>query len=42
MAVKEYSAFPKAPSLLEPHYQFTKCNIQDTRWGMFYSPTDKQ
>ena len=21
MAMKEYSAFPKAPALLEPHYQ---------------------
>ena len=29
MAIKEYSAFPKAPALLEPHYQ---CPILDTRW----------
>ena len=33
MAMKRYSAFPKAPALLEPHHQIVKCHIQDTRWG---------
>ena len=33
MAMKGYSAFPKAPALLEPHYQTVLCHIQDTRWG---------
>ena len=28
MAIKEYSTFPKAPALLEPH-------PQDTRWRSF-------
>ena len=32
MAMKEYSAFLKAPALLEPHHQIILCNIQDTRW----------
>ena len=31
--MKGYSAFPKAPALLEPHHQIVKCHIQDTRWG---------
>ena len=35
MAMKRYSAFPKAPALLEPHYQIVKCYIQDTRWGSY-------
>ena len=33
MAMKRYSAFPKAPALLEPHYQIVLCHIQDTRWA---------
>ena len=33
MARKGYSAFPKAPALLEPHDQIVLCHIQDTRWG---------
>ena len=32
MVMKGYSAFPKAPALLEPHHQIVKCHIQDTRW----------
>ena len=50
MATKGYSAFPKAPALLEPHHQIVHCHIQDTRWGgvlplcreaagVFYSPS---
>ena len=34
MTIKGYSEFPKAPVLLEPHHQFVKCHIQDTRWGV--------
>ena len=30
MAMKECSAIPKAPALLEPHHQIVKCPIQDT------------
>ena len=30
MAMKEYSAFPKAPILLESHHQIVWCHIQDT------------
>ena len=33
IALKGYSAFPKAPVLLEPHHQIVYCHIQDTRWG---------
>ena len=32
MAMKEYSAFPKAPALLEPYHQIVSCHIQDTHW----------
>ena len=32
MAMKWYSAFPKAPALLEPHHQIL-CYIQDTHCG---------
>ena len=32
-AMKGYSAFSKAPALLEPCHQIVKCHIQDTRWG---------
>ena len=49
MARKGYSAFPKAPALLEPYHQIVYCHIQDTRWwgvlplcrgavSIFYSP----
>ena len=30
--MKGYSAFPKAPALLEPHHQIVLCHIRDTRW----------
>ena len=33
MAMKEYSAFPKSPALLDPHHQIVYCHILDTRWG---------
>ena len=33
MAMKEYSTFPNAPTLLEPHHQIVLCHIQDIRWG---------
>ena len=33
MAMKGYSAFPKAPALLEPHHQIVLCPNQDTHWG---------
>ena len=31
MVTKEYSVFPKAPALLEPHHQIVKCHIQVNR-----------
>ena len=34
MAMKQYSAFPKAPALLEPHHYIVYCNIHDTCWGV--------
>ena len=38
MAVKEYSAFPKAPVLLQPYHQIVLCHIKDSRWwGWSYS-----
>ena len=42
MARKGYSAFPKAPALLEPHHQIVKCHIQDTRFEGSYSSAEKQ
>ena len=30
--MKGYSAFPKAPALLEPHHQIFQCHTQETRW----------
>ena len=50
ISMKEYSAFPKAPALLEPQHQIVLCHIQDTCWegvlplcgdavGVFYSPS---
>ena len=50
IAMKAYSAFPKAPALLEHHHQIVLCHIQDTGWervlphcrdavGVFYSPS---
>ena len=48
--MKGYSAFSKAPALLEPHHQIVQCHIQDTHQGgvlplrrkavsVFYSPS---
>ena len=31
MVIKACSAFPKAPTSLEPHYQIVSCHILDTR-----------
>ena len=42
MAMKGYSAFPKAPALLEPHHQIVSCHIQDTRLGGVYPSTEVQ
>ena len=33
---KGYSAFPKAPALLEPRNQIVKCHSQGTSWGGYY------
>ena len=35
MAIKGYSAFPKAPATLEPQHQIVLCYIQDTHWRGF-------
>ena len=32
MAMKGYSAFPKALALLELHHQIVLCHIQDIHW----------
>ena len=42
MIIKEYSAFPKSPALLEPHYQIVSCHIVISRtlvgvWGGSFS-----
>ena len=34
MAMKRYSAFPKAPTSLEPHHQIVWCHIQNTLRGV--------
>ena len=49
MAMKGHSAFPKSPTLLEPHHQIGLCRNQDTMGlflplctdavGIFYSPS---
>ena len=38
VAMKGYSAFPKAPVLMEPHHQIIQCHIQDTCrfFGVFF------
>ena len=38
MAMKGYSAFPKASALLEPHHQIVQCHIQGTRWKLGFTP----
>ena len=40
--MKGYSAFPKAPTLLEPHHQVVLCHIQDTRWGGVFLPLRRE
>ena len=42
MAMKEYSAFPKAPGLLEPHHQIALCHIHDSLKGGNYSSAEMQ
>ena len=42
MAMKGYSAFPKAPASLEPYHQIVYCHIQDTRWGWSYPSAEVQ
>ena len=37
MTMKEYSAFLKAPALVELHHQIIKYHIKDTRWGNLIS-----
>ena len=39
IAIKGYSAFPKAPALLELRHQIVLCHIQDTRWWGGVLPT---
>ena len=51
MVIKEYSAFPKAPALLEPHHLILLYHTKDTCWwgevlplsrgavGVFWSPS---
>ena len=41
MAMKRYSAFPKAPLLLEPHHQIVWCHIQDTRCWEGFTPLQR-
>ena len=41
MAIKGYSAFPKAPELLELHHQIVLCHIQDTRCGGGHIPLQR-
>ena len=36
MAIKRYSAFPKAPTLLEPHHEIVSSHTQETRGGVSY------
>ena len=42
MVIKEYSAFPKAPVLLEPHSRLFSVIIQDTCWWGSYLSAEKQ
>ena len=39
--MKRYSAFPKAPALLDLHYYFVLYHIQDTRWGGGLTPLQR-
>ena len=40
IAMKGYSAFPKAPAFLELNHHIVYCHIQDTRWGRSYSSAE--
>ena len=40
--MKEYSAFPKAPALLEPYHQIASCDIQDAHCGGSYPSVELQ
>ena len=42
IAMKRYFAFPKAPSLLEPHHQIVYCHISGHSFGKFYPSEEKQ
>ena len=42
MAMKGYSAFTKAPALLEPHHQIVQCHLQDIRWGGCLTPLQRR
>ena len=43
MAMKGYSAFLKAPALLETPRQIVQCHIQDTHWyGVSYPSAEMQ
>ena len=42
MAIKRYSAFPKASALPEPQHQIAYCHIKDTRWGVSYPSAEVQ
>ena len=41
MAIKGYSAFPKAPASLESHHQIVSYHIQDTHWGRGLTPLER-
>ena len=40
MAIKGYSAFPKALALLKLHHQIVKCHIKDNLWGDAVAPAN--
>ena len=42
MAMKGYSALPKAPAILEPYHQIVYCHIQDTHCGGSYPSAEMQ
>ncbi len=42
MAIKEYSLFPEAPALLEPHLQIVWCHDPGHLLGEFYPSSEKQ
>ena len=41
MATKEYSAFPIAPALLEPHHQIVQCHNLGHSWVGGYPSAEK-